>query len=352
MKRNIITFFIFIVFTLFFFHLSFCYSEELDLEELKNIVKKRIDACNPIWVKYVVNTTYTSDFLKRLSNNPNNIIDGENLTFDCVVEWAQKDDKMRLSYIAPGMFDGKIVEHPKENIYVFDGKLVINNALDFYLNDPNHPFYSISSDKINAKVYENLSDLSGDTVLYRRLSAFNPQNQRYELKKQVNNGDSNIGLIYLSIENLDSTEKLFVWLTDDQYYTISKLEFISGQGRSIVDKVNYKIVNGCPIPNSCKVLKFFDDKLNQEKMLSVSFMENRGNKIPNSLFMMKIPQNAIVKNMDTGQVLVDTSIIKDYLDSIPLWKHPRFRVLVCLNLILIGIIVYLARNNIKLLFKK
>ncbi|MDR1493954.1 MAG: hypothetical protein LBT05_14730 [Planctomycetaceae bacterium] len=66
---------------------------------------------------------------------------------------------------------------------------------------------------------------------------------------------------------------------------------------------------------------------------------------------MKIPQNAVVQNMDTGQVLVDTSVIKDYLDSIPLWKHPRFWFLGCLNLILIGVIVYSLRNNIRLLLR-
>jgi hypothetical protein len=87
---------------------------------------------------------------------------------------------------------------------------------------------------------------------------------------------------------------------------------------------SYEIVNGCPIFNSCKISRFFDGKLNSEKIINVSFVENRGNKIPDSLFTMKIPQNAVVKDMDTGQVLVDTSVIKDYLDSIPLWEHPKF----------------------------
>jgi hypothetical protein len=85
-------------------------------------------------------------------------------------------------------------------------------------------------------------------------------------------------------------------------------------------------------------------------MLNVSFIELKGNKIPDSLFTMKIRQNAVVKNMDTGQVLVDTSVIKDYLDgidSIPLGRHPRLWFLGCLNLILVVIIVYLVRNNIK-----
>jgi outer membrane lipoprotein-sorting protein len=350
MRKNMIAFSIFIVFTLIFSHLNVCYSDEINLEELKNIVKKRIDGCNPIWVKYQINTTHTSDYYKRLYKSQD-ISNDTNLTLNVIMEWAQKGDKLRFSCTAPGTFKGKIVSQPQESLFVFDGKLVINNDSNFYLNNPDHPLYSISSDKTNAKVFFNLPDESGDSALYNILSAFNPQNQRYELKKQTNSDDSNIELIHLSIENLDNTKKLLAWLTDDQYYTIHKLEFTSGRGRYIFDKVNYKMVNGCPILNSCKVTSFFDDKFDEEKIINVSFVENRGNKIPDSLFTMKIPQNAVVKNMDTGKVLVDTSVIKDYLDSIPLWKHPKFWFLGCLNFILISLIIYLKRHNIKSLIK-
>jgi hypothetical protein len=322
------------------------------LDELKNIVKQRIDICNPIWVKYQLNTTYTTAFSKRIANKPNDVADDANVIFDVSMEWAQKGDRLRFVCTSPGIFNGKIVEQPKEDIYVFDGKLVINNNSAFYLNDPRYPLYSVSSDKMKAKAYESLSDLSGDTVLYRILSTFNPQKQRYELKKQGSIDNSSLGLIYLYIENIDQSEKLFVWLTDDQYRTINKLEFVSGRAKYTHDEVIYKIVNGYPILNSCKTSMFFDGKLNEEKILNVSFMELKGNKIPNSLFTIKIPKDAVVQNMDTGTSFVDTSIIKGYLDSIPLWKRPSFWLLGCVNLILIGIIIYSCRNNIKLLFTK
>ncbi|MDR1494185.1 MAG: hypothetical protein LBT05_15900 [Planctomycetaceae bacterium] len=132
MKKNgIIVFF----FTLFFFCSISCYSsDEISLEEIKKVVEKRIEAANPIYVKYTNKTTYTVDYNKYMVDNPQDV-SNEDITFDVIMEWAQKGDQLRFSCISPGIFNGRIVEQPKEDIYVFDGRLMINNDSNF-LNLP------------------------------------------------------------------------------------------------------------------------------------------------------------------------------------------------------------------------
>jgi outer membrane lipoprotein-sorting protein len=330
---------------------NFCQSKEISLEELKNCIKNQLDAVNPIWMKYQVQTTYTSDYFNRLAKNPNAVNSEKNVTFDTKMEWAQKGDKLRFSCIAPRLYHGKIVEQPKEDIYVFDGNLVINNPSEFYLNDKEgYPLYNISSDKTYAQVYETPFAFSGGNVFYRVLSEFNPETQSYSIETLIE--DDNSKIIHLSINNPKYSEQTSIWLRDNPYFTVKKIEFISGNSKYILEDIIYEIIDEVPIPVAGKKTRLLNGKLLSEKTMKVNFYEIRGNKISNSLFTMKIPQNVVVQNMDTGKSLVDTSIIKNYLDSIPLWKRPSFWLLGCVNLIFIGIIIYSCRNNIKLLFTK
>ncbi|MDR1493318.1 MAG: hypothetical protein LBT05_11435, partial [Planctomycetaceae bacterium] len=268
-----------VFFTLFFFHSIFCYSDEVNLEEIKKAVEKRIEAANPIYVKYTNKTTYTVDYNKYLVDNPQDV-SNENITFDVIMEWAQKGDKLRFSSISPELFNGRIVEQPKENLFVFDENLVVINNGSFYFDDEQHPFYKISYDKKNTKVHLNIFDLSGDTIVRRVLSSFNSQKQSCKIEKRSDTNGSNI---FLNINDSGRSEKVSVWLTDDQDHLIKKLEFISGSSKDILEDITYKVINDIPVPISGKYTRFLNGKLFEERIFNVSFIELKGNKIPNSL---------------------------------------------------------------------
>ncbi|MDR1493955.1 MAG: hypothetical protein LBT05_14735 [Planctomycetaceae bacterium] len=178
-----------------------------------------MDAVNPIWMKYQVTTTCTPDHSKWLAKNSNDIINKENVTYDNLMEWAQKGDKLRFSSIAPRLYNGKIVAQAKEDRWVFDGKMVVNNPSSFYLNDKEHPLYKISSDKKYAQVYETPFAISGDIVLYRILNEDNLKIQ-FGNTEVLNDGSK---IIHLNIENPKYSEKIDVLLTDNPYYKIQKL---------------------------------------------------------------------------------------------------------------------------------
>ncbi len=160
----------------------------------------------------------------------------------------------------------------------------------------------------------------------------------------------------LSLVLLDIREKgeltTKVWLLPSQDYCVFKMEiYYSGKTIEKSD-IRYEKIDGVYFPVASTSVTKRGGVLLEKKVMNVTFTESRPNRIPDSLFTLKIPRNAVVENLDTGEIIMDPSELGEYLDTIPIWQSQRAITMLLVNASLLAILVYVNRRRLKKLLWK
>jgi outer membrane lipoprotein-sorting protein len=273
-------------------------------------------------------------------------------------EIARKGDKLRIFYNAPEIFDDKITNQPKNYLRIFDGKRsVIFNSTD-YLDMEDHPFYRISADPQKIIPHTPPDSISGDQPLRNVIDYILNGDSGFNVNITTKQESNEKEVLYIDIQNRQSKSVVKVWVIPEYGYGINRIEVYDDKGNlsSISMVAKHELIGDIFFPMSAEKINYSNGQITKKSQLSITKISLKGSEISDSLFRVSIPSNAVIEDMDTGQILISLSDVQAYLDGIGLGQfrfRSRFYVILCVNLLGIAILLFINRKALKkLLYEK
>ncbi|MDR2172427.1 MAG: hypothetical protein LBP59_19970 [Planctomycetaceae bacterium] len=306
------------------------------LLEISKSINNRSKNLNPIRVNYKIQT------ISKIETN-----------FIC--EIARKGDKLRIFYNVPDVFNDTIINLPKDHLRVFDGKRAIIFDGKNYLDWEDRPFYRISVDQKNIVPPATIDSICGDEIIRNIIGYILKGNSGFKVNIVTKHEENNKNFLQINIQDKQARLVMRAKLIPEYGYGVDYLEVFDEKAKlvSIINNVQYKLVDDIFFPFLAENINYSNGRVTRKCSLTVTSVTCTEREIPDSLFKVRIPQNAVIEDMDTGQTLVHLSEVQAYLDALGQYRFPtRFFFISCINLIGIVILLFFNRESLKKYYKK
>jgi outer membrane lipoprotein-sorting protein len=270
-------------------------------------------------------------------------------------EIARKGDKLRISYNRPMVFRGRITNQPEDHLRIFNGKRAIIFDGKNYLEMEARPFYRISVDPQKIMPPVTPDSISGNQPLRNVLDYILNGDSGFDINVTTKQEGDEKEVLYIDIQNSQSKPVVKAWVIPEYGYGVRRIEVYNDKGNlSYVSSVSrHELIGDIFFPMLAEQITYSDGQIIEKSLLSVTNISLKGSEISDSLFKVTIPSNAVIEDMDTGQIIVNLSEVQAYLDGLGQYRFPsRFFIITGINLMGIAILLFLNRESLKKFYEK
>jgi hypothetical protein len=270
----------------------------------------RGDQLNPVWLRYVVAEFETKEWRTRGEKNAkqkDKILDRR---WKVRVEYARKGDKTRaaMSVDLPASEGGG-----RTQLDVYNGEIRVET--DSGINR-----YDISRKPGEGGVFGTPWVLTGEEAFYKLVL------QKWasgELQLKVttvseDHLDDGANAVVLTIFYPTTGVKNKIWLLPDSAYTVHQFEVYGREGQILErsSTTEFSMISGIPIPKRGKSINYYYGKIGKQREFEVESVVLKGSDIPDSLFEVEIPKDAVIYDSDLRALIRDPEQAQAHLEQV------------------------------------
>jgi hypothetical protein len=303
-------------------------ASETELGAIQKAALERISQMRFIWIKYRVHEFMSKEYLKDMSPvrppdaPPAAPVTCSDLRFTVEAEYVRKGDLARTEFAGPSVEDGQLKAAKTSYVSVFNGRRTVSRN--------GSRGYSINSRPDAVVGYADPWDLCGDRLLVKRFQNFK-ENKVSLVSAEFSPGPTpDVRQLDLSFS---SKWRNTLWLLPESGHCLRRFDTLDETGSHVASyhDMAYDAADGVLYPTGAILTKYKRQDgaviVYQESRLEVVSITTKRRDIPNTLFEMDIPGDAMIYDEDQGKYLRNPERVQKVLDEIakesPRRREPR-----------------------------